>query len=335
MNWLLWCQTKTWNWPRSNWWNYAWWTRVFGNRCDSSQLYRWLAVRQSSQLCWIIPKFLRDFQSCLAFVRFNVNQSIGAKMRTCIDPNVLWTKMQNTKNIQAVICLLAPDSAIALVNFILFRMSDFSIDSWIFQFAFCFSLMTGYSYAMYTMKLALAHIVRNYRLTSPLKLSDLRIRLSVSFRMLNKTLVQVHRRAEWLARQLERHATRYFYKPRPNEFLHEKNGINFLIRKSNPLDALAWSHSWIIQFKFEISDFARGKIDNDICFAQSNGNRMITNEPFHDREVMKWFVCRNKHWNTLFPNYFFQLSLDIFPARKRMNEKFTVQQRSVYIALPT
>lgn len=83
-------------------------------------------------------------------------------------------------------------------------MSDFSID--IFQSIHGFkiyfpiyvfsSLMTGYSYAMYTMKLALAHIVRNYRLTSPLKLSELRIRLSVSFRLLNKTLVQVHRRAE-------------------------------------------------------------------------------------------------------------------------------------------
>lgn len=56
--------------------------------------------------------------------------------------------------------------------------------------------MTGYVYAMYTMKLSLAHIIRNYRLTSPLKLADLKIKFSISFRMLNKMMIQMHRRDE-------------------------------------------------------------------------------------------------------------------------------------------
>lgn len=52
----------------------------------------------------------------------------------------------------------------------------------------------GYSYAIYTMKLVAAHILRNYRLSSPLKLDELKVKLSISFRLLNKHLLQVHKR---------------------------------------------------------------------------------------------------------------------------------------------
>lgn len=52
----------------------------------------------------------------------------------------------------------------------------------------------GYSYAIYTMKLAIAHILRRYQLTSPLQMKDLDIRTSISFRFLTTPLVQLHRR---------------------------------------------------------------------------------------------------------------------------------------------
>lgn len=56
--------------------------------------------------------------------------------------------------------------------------------------------MAGYSHALYAMKLGLAHIIRNYHVTSPLKFSELEIRYTMSFRMVNKTMVQLHRRTE-------------------------------------------------------------------------------------------------------------------------------------------
>lgn len=52
----------------------------------------------------------------------------------------------------------------------------------------------GYSYAIYTMKLVAAHILRNYRLSTPLKLHELKVKLSVSFRLLNKHMIQVQKR---------------------------------------------------------------------------------------------------------------------------------------------
>lgn len=47
---------------------------------------------------------------------------------------------------------------------------------------------------MYAMKLCMAHILLNYHLMSPLKMKDLKIRYSISFRFLSKTLVQLHER---------------------------------------------------------------------------------------------------------------------------------------------
>lgn len=44
------------------------------------------------------------------------------------------------------------------------------------------------------MKLVAAHILRNYRLSTPLKLDELKVKLSVSFRLVNQHLVQVHKR---------------------------------------------------------------------------------------------------------------------------------------------
>ncbi|XP_031641181.1 probable cytochrome P450 313a4 [Contarinia nasturtii] len=52
----------------------------------------------------------------------------------------------------------------------------------------------GYSYAIYTMKLVAAHILRNYHLKTPLKLHDLKVKLSISFRLINKHLLSVHKR---------------------------------------------------------------------------------------------------------------------------------------------
>lgn len=63
-----------------------------------------------------------------------------------------------------------------------------------FFFHFLSYFFTGYSYAIYTMKLVAAHILRNYRLSSPLKLHELKVKLSVSFRLVNKHLIQVHKR---------------------------------------------------------------------------------------------------------------------------------------------
>lgn len=58
------------------------------------------------------------------------------------------------------------------------------------------SLITGYTYAIYTMKLVLAHIIRNYRLSTRLQMADLKIRLSISYRLLNKHMIQLHERIE-------------------------------------------------------------------------------------------------------------------------------------------
>lgn len=49
-------------------------------------------------------------------------------------------------------------------------------------------------YATFAMKICLAHILLNYRLTSPLKMEDLDIHMSVSFRFAKTSLVQLRRR---------------------------------------------------------------------------------------------------------------------------------------------
>lgn len=49
-------------------------------------------------------------------------------------------------------------------------------------------------YATYAMKLCLAHILLNYHVTSPLKMEDLRIRMSISFRFAKSSIVQLRRR---------------------------------------------------------------------------------------------------------------------------------------------
>lgn len=61
-------------------------------------------------------------------------------------------------------------------------------------FLFLFFNAIGYSYAIYTMKLVAAHILRNYRLRTPLKLHELKVKLSISFRLLNKHLLTVQKR---------------------------------------------------------------------------------------------------------------------------------------------
>ncbi|KAJ6637457.1 putative cytochrome P450, partial [Pseudolycoriella hygida] len=54
----------------------------------------------------------------------------------------------------------------------------------------------GYKYAYVAMKSILAHILRNYRLTTPLKLEDLKLRMRVNIYLLNKHMVQIYERNE-------------------------------------------------------------------------------------------------------------------------------------------
>lgn len=54
---------------------------------------------------------------------------------------------------------------------------------------------------MYTVKLVAAHILRNYRLSTPLQLHELKIKLSVSFRFLTTHLIQVQQRENWKRNQ--------------------------------------------------------------------------------------------------------------------------------------
>lgn len=55
---------------------------------------------------------------------------------------------------------------------------------------------TAYYYAMATMKTVVAHTIRNYRLTTPLKMDELKFKLSITYRLLNTHLIQVHERTE-------------------------------------------------------------------------------------------------------------------------------------------
>ncbi|XP_037028299.1 probable cytochrome P450 313a4 [Bradysia coprophila] len=54
----------------------------------------------------------------------------------------------------------------------------------------------GYKYAYAAMKTILANVLRNYRLTTPLKLEDLRVRMRVNIFLLNKHMVQLFERNE-------------------------------------------------------------------------------------------------------------------------------------------
>lgn len=54
----------------------------------------------------------------------------------------------------------------------------------------------GYHYAMATTKMVIAHTIRHYRLTTPLRLDELKMKQSITYRLLNKHLIQIHAR-EW------------------------------------------------------------------------------------------------------------------------------------------
>ena len=47
---------------------------------------------------------------------------------------------------------------------------------------------------MIVMKLVLGDVLRNYRFTTKLKLSELKVRMDINIFLLNRHLVQVHRR---------------------------------------------------------------------------------------------------------------------------------------------
>lgn len=49
---------------------------------------------------------------------------------------------------------------------------------------------------MAAMKTVIAHTFRNYRLTTPLKMNELKFKLGITYRLLNTHLIQVHKRDE-------------------------------------------------------------------------------------------------------------------------------------------
>lgn len=57
-----------------------------------------------------------------------------------------------------------------------------------------FVFRLGVKYAMVVMKLILAHILRHFRVTTPLKMSDLKVRMDINIFLINGHLIQVHKR---------------------------------------------------------------------------------------------------------------------------------------------
>lgn len=52
----------------------------------------------------------------------------------------------------------------------------------------------GEKYAMIVMKVMIAHLFRSYRFTTHLKMMDLKMRLDINVRLLNRHMVKIHRR---------------------------------------------------------------------------------------------------------------------------------------------
>lgn len=52
----------------------------------------------------------------------------------------------------------------------------------------------GEKYAMVVMKVMLTHILRNFRITTNLKMSDLRVRMDINIFLIGGHMIQVHPR---------------------------------------------------------------------------------------------------------------------------------------------
>lgn len=81
-----------------------------------------------------------------------------------------------------------------------FGPSNFPIIEIVF-FIIVFFFFAGYHYAMATTKMVIAHTIRNYRLTTPLRFNELKMKQSITYRLLNKHLIQIHSRNEWAVGQ--------------------------------------------------------------------------------------------------------------------------------------
>lgn len=57
----------------------------------------------------------------------------------------------------------------------------------------------GTKYAMLVLKLVTVYVLRKYRLTTELRLEDLRLRINITLKLLNKHRVQLHKRddSQW------------------------------------------------------------------------------------------------------------------------------------------
>lgn len=49
-------------------------------------------------------------------------------------------------------------------------------------------------YSLLAMKIMLCHLLRNYKFTTSLKLSDLRLKMALDLKLVNKHMVKIERR---------------------------------------------------------------------------------------------------------------------------------------------
>lgn len=52
----------------------------------------------------------------------------------------------------------------------------------------------GFKYALMSMKIAVAHLIRNFHFTTDLKLEDLRLQIDITLKLINKHLVRAKER---------------------------------------------------------------------------------------------------------------------------------------------
>lgn len=235
---------------------------VYFQRC------RWLGARPPNQSCYMAMKFRPVYPFSLAFVKcIDVKIITGPPLicTTRIDSSPTHTIQTNPY--KACICRSAWANAIASVIitrscYVVFQIvracvcvrerllhaqqcdTNRNTDThYLISHLFNFTRL-GYSYAIYTMKLVAAHILRNYRLSTPLKLHELKLKLSVSFRLLNKHLIQVERRENWgsCTRPLENAVFSLFRL----QFRREKDSEKkYIIHNPFLNNCIEWNLKWI------------------------------------------------------------------------------------------
>lgn len=65
----------------------------------------------------------------------------------------------------------------------------------IFSFNINFCIL-GYQYAMFSMKTVLSAVLRHYKITTDLKMSDLKLEFEIALKLANKHMIRIERR-EW------------------------------------------------------------------------------------------------------------------------------------------